>query len=222
MVSLTEEGWDLSVKLLRSAQHHGCISLLAARAVLSPGILWLTTTEKVARSTLCAPSGNLISVTLSSALPFHLTALQMFHRERNNNKKTNEFWSSLDYDQLGMRTLLVLHTEQHAWWLLPALPGFGIIVYGRTGILWIVSGLLLTRFAEVTYDPFAGSGTSHGVRLLHGSWFRKTDDLALTCWCAWAFWSKSLSPWCSRWTVLPLYFIPLSLKCCLSRVLRHI
>lgn len=43
-----------------SAQHHGCISLLAARTVLSPGILWLTTTENVARSTLCAPSGNLI------------------------------------------------------------------------------------------------------------------------------------------------------------------
>lgn len=106
--------------------------------------------------------------------------------KENNNNKINEFWSNLDCDQLGMRTLLVLHTGQRAWCLLPALPQFGIIVYGSTGILWIVSGLLLSlfRFAKVTYNPFARSGTSHVARLLHGRWFRETDELALTCRCA--------------------------------------
>lgn len=77
-----------------------------------------------------------------------------------------------------------------------AFPEFGIITYGRTGILQVVSRLPLSafRFAEVAYDLFARSGTGRVDRLLHGSRFRKTDDLALIHWCAWASWSISQIP----------------------------
>lgn len=86
------------------------VFLLAVRAVLSPGILWLTTTEKVARSTLCAPNSNLMwccYLVLSAPILQHC---RYCTEKENSNNKINEFWSNLDCDQLGMRTTLVLHT----------------------------------------------------------------------------------------------------------------
>lgn len=85
------------------------VFLLAVRAVLSPGILWLTTTEKVARSTLCAPSSNLMWCYLVLSAPILQHCRCCYFLSLCNNK-INEFWSNLDCDQLGMRTTLVLHT----------------------------------------------------------------------------------------------------------------